>query len=87
MLSKHYNYHFARLCETLDNRLLTALTESAGATSSNALCIIINNINNNNNNNINKINNISNNNNNNNNINNNSNNDNDNNNNKRIDIK
>ena len=87
MLSKHYNYHFARLCETLDNRLLTALTESAGATSSNALCIIINNINNNNN--INKINNISNNNNNNNNnnINNNSNNDNDNSNNKRIGIK
>ena len=41
------NYHCARLCETFDNRLLSALTESAGATNNNALSIIINNNNNN----------------------------------------
>ena len=43
MQKKHdYKYHCARLCETFDNKLLSAVTESAGATSNNALCIIIN---------------------------------------------
>ena len=36
-------YHCARLCETFDNRLLSALTESAGAANNNALIIINNN--------------------------------------------
>ena len=50
MLKKkhHCKYHCARLCETFDNRLLLALTESTGATNNNALSIIINNNNDNN---------------------------------------
>ena len=49
---KHHKCHCAGLCETFDNRLLSTLTESAGATKNNALSIIIiiNNNNNNNNN-------------------------------------
>ena len=39
------------ICEIFDNRLLYALTESAGATNNNALSIIINDNNNDNNNN------------------------------------
>ena len=53
---KHnFKYHCARVCETFDNRLLSTLTESAGATKNSMfipLSIIINNNNNNNNNNI-----------------------------------
>ena len=41
----------AGLCETFDNRLLSALTESAGATNSSALSIINNDDDNNNDNN------------------------------------
>ena len=53
VISYHqYKYDCARVCEFFDNSLFSALTESAGATNSNALTIIINdNINNNNNNN------------------------------------
>ena len=53
VISYHqYKYDCARVCEFFDNSLFSALTESAGATNSNALIIIINdNINNNNNNN------------------------------------
>ena len=47
----HYKYHYARPCETFDNKLLFTLTESAGATNNNVLGI--NNNDNNNNNNIN----------------------------------
>ena len=55
----HYKYHCPRLCETFDNRLLCAVTGSAGATNNNALIIIINNNNSNNNNNNNNNNNFS----------------------------
>ena len=46
----HYKYHCARLGETFDNMLLSALTESAGATNNNSLSIMINNNSNDNNN-------------------------------------
>ena len=44
----HHKCHCAGLCEIFDNRLLFALTESAGATNNNALSIINNNDNDNN---------------------------------------
>ena len=37
----HCKYHCTRLCETFDNRLLSALTEETGATNDNALSLII----------------------------------------------
>ena len=45
---KHHKCHCAGLCETFDNRLLSALTELDGATNNNALSILNNNNNNNN---------------------------------------
>ena len=49
MKRNHYKYHCAILCETFDNRLLSAFTESARETNSNALSTIINDNNNDNN--------------------------------------
>ena len=40
---KHHKCHCAGLCETFDNRLLSALTELDGATNNNALSILNNN--------------------------------------------
>ena len=36
----HYKYYCTSLCETFSNRLLSTLTESAGATNINALSIM-----------------------------------------------
>ena len=50
MLKKKHHYMYcARPRENFDNRLLSALTESAGATNNNVLSIIINDDGNNNN--------------------------------------